>query len=343
MITEGKITVDLGPNGAVQLVSNRTAAVADLLIGRRPDEAIDMLPMVFSLCAKAHVSAARSALGLVWQPQDTRVVLAENAREHLLRILLGWKPEGAATQMPSATVMRLVDDTETLPTLKVAEALDDYLTCHIFGVSPKEFLEIETLRTLGDWFGAALTAPQRFLALLVLDNWQALGAISPNFLPDLTLHPLLGRLSNPGFTLAPDWLGAPCETGPLARQFQTPLINEAVEMFGAGLLARLLARLVELANIPTAMRARLDEPDKTSGIGAVETARGRLVHICRLSEGRIADYAILAPTDWNFHPQGVAAQSLAQLQAPDKTALARQARAVLEAIDPCVRFEVRVA
>ena len=35
-----------------------------------------------------------------------------------------------------------------------------------------------------------------------------------------------------------------------------------------------------------------------------EMARGLLVHAVRVEGGRIADYAIVAPTEWNFHPRG---------------------------------------
>ena len=68
----------------------------------------------------------------------------------------------------------------------------------------------------------------------------------------------------------------------------------------------------------------------------METARGRLIHRARVVDGVITQYRILAPTEWNFHPQGVAVQALSGLE-PD------QAKAVVEAIDPCVDFELRAA
>ncbi len=342
MIAEGRITVDLGPGGAVKLESNRTASVAALLIGRTPQEALEMLPLVFSLCARAHVSAARMAMGRQWQPQDTQLVLAENAREHLLRIMLGWKPEGRPVEMPTAPVMQLVGDMETRPADEVANALHGYLTSHVFGTDPQDFLAIDTLGNLGAWLQGASSVPQQYLANLTGEHWQALGATDPNYLPELAMTPLLDRLDCAQFTLTPDWQGSPCETGPLARQNRHPLIVDVLKVFGAGLLARLLARLVELAQIPAQMRAQPQPAGGQPGMGVVETARGRLIHSCRLHDDRIAGYAILAPTEWNFHPRGVAAQSLATLDAPDKATLARQARAVLQAIDPCVDFDLRV-
>ena len=45
--------------------------------------------------------------------------------------------------------------------------------------------------------------------------------------------------------------------------------------------------------------------DSGQGFAAVDSARGRLYHGVRLdAAGRIADYRIVAPTEWNFHPAG---------------------------------------
>jgi hypothetical protein len=46
---------------------------------------------------------------------------------------------------------------------------------------------------------------------------------------------------------------------------------------------------------------------------------------------------VLAPTEWNFHPHGVLAQTLAALQGD---ARAGQAARAAVAFDPCVEFDV---
>jgi len=48
---------------------------------------------------------------------------------------------------------------------------------------------------------------------------------------------------------------------------------------------------------------------------------------------------VLAPTEWNFHPEGVAAQALAALP-PDMPGLAARVRLLMAALDPCVPFEI---
>ena len=52
---------------------------------------------------------------------------------------------------------------------------------------------------------------------------------------------------------------------------------------------------------------------------------------------RVADCRVLAPTEWNFHPRGVLAQTLATLHGAD---CAGQAARAAVAFDPCVEFDI---
>lgn len=335
MIAEGRIVVDLGR--PVRIRSSRTASVAGLLGGRRVEEALSLLPMLFSLCAHAHLAAARQATGQGIRPCDGLMVLAENAREHLLRIMLGWKGEGAP-EMPAGPVMALVSGMKEACEAgcgnagEVAQALESYLEEHVFACPPADFPGADISR----WLRRADTAAARHLRAVMARGWQGAGAVSPAFLPEMPAGELMRRMREAGFCAAPEWQGAPRETGPLARRFRVPVVAAVVAEHGAGLLARLVARLADLALIPGEMRRAGMPVSGGAGVGVVETARGRLAHAARLEGDVIAEYAILAPTEWNFHPRGVAAQALEGL-AP------RPARAVIEAIDPCVDFELRAA
>jgi Ni,Fe-hydrogenase I large subunit len=64
------------------------------------------------------------------------------------------------------------------------------------------------------------------------------------------------------------------------------------------------------------------------------------VHWVRLTEGQVDDYRILAPTEWNFHPDGALAAGLLGL--PADADLASLARLLVDAIDPCVESSVEV-
>ena len=67
-----------------------------------------------------------------------------------------------------------------------------------------------------------------------------------------------------------------------------------------------------------------------------------LVHRLTLEDGRVADYRILAPTEWNFHPLGAAALGLASLPAGDEATLRRLAGLFITALDPCVAYDISI-
>ena len=78
------------------------------------------------------------------------------------------------------------------------------------------------------------------------------------------------------------------------------------------------------------------------GLGAVQTARGLLLHRARLADGRVAHYEIVAPTEWNFHPEGALVRGLRGLVTDDGAALEQQARLAVQALDPCVACAIEV-
>ena len=76
------------------------------------------------------------------------------------------------------------------------------------------------------------------------------------------------------------------------------------------------------------------------GLAAVQTARGLLLHRARLHEQCVVDYQIVAPTEWNFHPDGALVRGLEGLEADDDLHLIGSAQLAAHALDPCVAFRV---
>ncbi len=332
MSIEGRLLIDLAARPA-RITSTRPAGrVAGLLCGRRREEVAPLLRQIFALCGEAHSAAAGLALAGRIGAGPVRVVLAETAREHLLRILTGWRPADAPP-LPALPVMALVETARS--GRDAAGPLAAYLRDYVLGTSPEDFLALADMAGLHRWLADAGTVPARWLAAIMRQGQAGLGVVTPAFLPDMPPRDLAPRLREPAFAATPDWDG-PRETGPLARRHAHPLVEAAISAHGAGLLARLLARLVELAALPGEIAAARARTAPAPGLGVVETARGRLIHHARLDGERVAEYVILAPTEWNFHPHGVAARALTGL-APGP------ARAVIEAIDPCVDYELRAA
>lgn len=140
----------------------------------------------------------------------------------------------------------------------------------------------------------------------------------------------------------PHWHGANVETGPSARLAAHPLLEEVRERHGNGLLARLLARLIEIAQLAVYPDTQQTARSSANGLGIsqLEASRGRLCHRVILDGDRVARYRILAPTEWNFRPDGPAAQALATVDAHDHPGARRQAELLIHAADPCVSFQL---
>jgi Ni,Fe-hydrogenase I large subunit len=76
------------------------------------------------------------------------------------------------------------------------------------------------------------------------------------------------------------------------------------------------------------------------GIAWVENARGLLLHLVHLDAGRISQYRIVAPTEWNFHPAGALQSALIGSPASDLTSIKKRAAQVVHSLDPCVTCRV---
>ena len=117
-------------------------------------------------------------------------------------------------------------------------------------------------------------------------------------------------------------------------------------------MARLLARLYEVHELFARLRAP-QEADaawvqstalgRGIGLAWVQTARGLLMHRVRLDErGKVEDYCIVAPTEWNFHPAGPCVQGLTGAPATSGQQAERSARLLVHALDPCVSYDIEV-
>lgn len=115
---------------------------------------------------------------------------------------------------------------------------------------------------------------------------------------------------------APRLNGQDFETGALARQIVDghPLARALAGE--ASVRARIVGRLLEIARTQILLEELLESIDPAAkfmtqvelprdgeGAGLVEAARGALGHWCRIEDGRIASYQIIAPTTWNFSPR----------------------------------------
>ena len=254
--------------------------------------------------------------------------------------------------------MTAIDGTESAPPPRDLAAL---VTSQVFGLEPARWREqVEEMDDLSTWAARTPTTAARLVHSIINAGWAGLGRSSIDALPQPQASDLDRQLSGrdqvvDAFVAAPIWEGRPRETSPLTRQQDQPLLQDIKQRFGNGLLARLAAQLTEAARIMTMNGVRVAGPSPVSagllaglpagvGLAMIQAARGLLVHRVRVDGECIADYRILAPTEWNFHPQGVVAVGLAGLMDEAPTAdLQWLARLFITAVDPCVDFELQLA
>jgi coenzyme F420-reducing hydrogenase alpha subunit len=365
MTIEGELVVRVATSGGrvtrAQARAERPRVAGALFTGRPSGEAAALAGTLFAICGHSQAAAAEGAVEAASgrsparearDARDARIA-AETIQEHAWRLLVDWPklagraPEVAALSRGRKVLAPLLDAREGAPLARARDEAIAWAHDTLFGVAPAEFLAIDTLDGLRAWTAGAAT-PVAALAAQLLGEHAALGASDVAFLPfggdgwvAQALAPAID--GDEGFDDAPHWRGEARETGPLARTAGHPLTRAAIEAWGRGVGARLVARLVETAAALEAFGGRHGAIalDRASAIAWVDTARGLLVHRVALDGERIARYRIVAPTEWNFHPDGAFARGALSLAADDAAQLARELRWLVASLDPCVavRFE----
>ncbi|MCP3670571.1 MAG: hypothetical protein GY814_09080 [Gammaproteobacteria bacterium] len=362
----------------VQIGSSRPVHAARIFCGKDIQEVLQTLPVVFSICGTAQACAAvracEQALGMRPSPQieDQRACLVrmENLREQLWRILLEWpgfleeEPDRQSMMLTMAlqrdyraeltggrNPFLLPGDGHVLESVDVQDLvtqLSGLLEVVVFGMPPQRWLDISDIEEFATWVGSGQTPAARTLGLVMAQDWRELGRCHMEDLPALESEQLHRLLQDDAFVAQPQWLGSCRETTSCTR-VESQLLQQLRDRYGNGLLVRMVARLTEIAQLSLNL---LPAPGETGpvelagvqnpGIGQVAAARGQLVHRVELQEGVVSNYQILAPTEWNFHPCGLVATGLATLKG-DESQITKQARLLIDAIDPCVGYELIIS
>ncbi|OAN47919.1 nickel-dependent hydrogenase large subunit [Magnetospirillum moscoviense] len=381
---EAGITVALkvghGTVRAVEIGSTRLVKAAAMFAGKSPAEVLTILPTLFALCGTAQaltgLEAMEQAGGLFASPATRAarriLVSAEAVAEHGMALardwpmLMGERPDMETARKFKRTLAtvrqhlypdgdwltlgggRLAPDISHL-LADIAEAQAAFAHClggQVTGL-------LKDRNTFRAWMTQAPTAIGRMLAQVVSEAQASFGAADLLAMPENGPPDLAERLDGDpdGLYLArPDYRGQVLETGALARNHTHPLVAAILRHEGAGLLARLTARLVdvaaalhEMASLVQDLKAEAAGAARLGsgqGLAATQAARGLLAHRVHLAEGRVSLYRILAPTEWNFHPAGPLARGLTGIRADGD--LAARAGLLVAALDPCVTCQVSV-
>ncbi len=370
----GSLRVAPGAPLPLALQSSRQDWAPRLARGQAVSALPGLMASLFNLCSHAHRLCSQLAIeaaapGLQGTPQQvTQRLRTETAQEHLRRIGLDWPRLLAADPGPAATARAnaahaalqrcpLLWPVATQPAdpwpATLAWLQDELLQMpaptwlRAWQACGADWLHDWSRRHSG-WLPALLRAAREADTLPPLDPATALRAHA-----DADGQRILSAVLalQPGFALHPLWHGASAHTGSWTR------LNDQSADLPLTPWALLGSRIAELI--------RLCQPDAPGQSGAGwlsfgslrtgpgqgmawgEMARGLLVHQVEIeapvgdAPARVAACRVLAPTEWNFHPQGVVAQTIAALDggrpAEDTE---RRVRLLMAAFDPCVPFEV---
>lgn len=354
----GRVEIDLHWGGGRILdcrIASRRPNAARLLAGRTADEVLALVPRLFSLCGQAQQAVAGAALASAAGLERPAVdglcnrLRREAIGEHLWRLMLDW-PEHLQEKQERATFALFYRRLR-------AAAPDPGLAAALASASGPELIA-PLLAALASRESGLAPAPAPEMPAL-------LPGLDPALADQLFAH------ADAAFAGAPVWRGRACEVGALARFAEHPEVLadwRAGRPLSARLRARWLALQAEIAALDRAEAHKaIDQVVEASatavsavsaisdasvvasaaagpgvGIAWVETARGPLCHRVQLDAGRVLDYVVIAPTEWNFHPQSEWLAGLIGGRAESAAIAENRLRLWALALDPCVPIHLTV-
>lgn len=344
---------------SVRVVSSRPVHLTRLFIGRPAQEIPMLAERLYSLCGLSHamaatqaIAAARGEARAMPRAPQTIGLLCERLSEALRSSATTAMNRGDAAALdgpairPLREILSLTRELTVVAMSGLSKTPNSSATTLIericaaaeeLGLHRRLDAASAPPRT-GSWFGE-LWKEMQGDAGFAADIPDALGAED-----DAAI--LMGlRQDGERFAAAPSLAGRAPETGAFARHWRD------VDFSGGALQARLQARMIDLAQRLEQLSragegdecgARTASPALREGFAAVETSRGDLYHWARLTpDDKISHYAIVAPTEWNFHPAGPFVGALLGARVRRGAALQSIAR-LAGLFDPCVVFRVEV-
>ncbi len=209
--------------------------------------------------------------------------------------------------------------------------------------------------SFNDWLKVGKSKSVTFLNYLQQHQLNEIGNVEVSHLPDLDLQEVSILLNNDAYIQRPSYQDTTCETTPYSRQSKHQFIKQLVNVHGNGVLTRAVSQLLEVFELLNKVKRNYRNIESenisyniqfpvlaTSALVQLEAARGRLVHQLCIENEKIKTYQILAPTEWNFHPEGILNHMIKSLNFTDKEDLISKVRLLVNAIDPCVGYSIEV-
>lgn len=326
-----------------------------------------LMASLFNLCSHAHRACSQLALAAAvpdLQAAPTEVgerLRRETALEHVRRIGLDWlrlladsAPLLSARGVSALAALHPAPTPAQTPTQAVPDpwpALRGWLQHELLGMPPADWLaawQSDGPDWLSTWSRRHAAQGVAALVAVAQRSGDGFAPLSPlNALRPHAEPAWLGQLGDrlagePTLTLRPQWQGACAHTGSWTRLAAPP---GDLPLSPWALLGSRIAELLRLAldGGEAWLHWGAISTGPHRGLAWVEMARGLLVHQIEVDPlaQRVLACRVVAPTEWNFHPEGEVAQRLALID-PDlpQAEMARRVNLLVAAFDPCVPFTV---
>ncbi len=369
----GKLDVQVKwQDGVIQQVnvsSSRPQKITDLFCGKKLNDVIELIPILYSLCGVsqkiAAIRAAESSLGIQVSDQVEQarglLVLAETARELSLRLFSDWFPDESNIKVKTIKwftdvshryswalcidpqqsghidLEECAKDLESIISVPVIKTITDSKSMSAFLEEGTTGLTSEVGRLFSSEIDLLLGEPQTGIDFTDASTQAAISAA-------------LKTEEAYMFCAQPDLNGQPYENSLHTLICNDNSLNKKDYYSNLNSLGfRFFLLINALCSIPQSIRV---EPQhsliKTShkGTGIVKAARGALLHQLQLEDRStpeciVKDYKIVAPTEWNFHPRGTLVKMLEGVKV-GKEQLLVLVESLIKLIDPCVKWQLKL-
>jgi len=336
-----RIDIHLGLEGVD--IRQQRPAIARALVGLPVEAALARIPTLLPICGTAQAVAAARAVEAARGEEESREQFS--LRENSL-----WREQAlAAAWRLSVDWPDLLGEARRMELLKrVYRAAGDSECCAALGQMIEGLDPIDDIDGLQGWVRDSDNLAARVIRLAQgsgpIDSAEPIPAPSRD-------SAALRAIASEALAWEPfdplDPAGSPQEVGPLAMG-RDPLARELKTSVGSTVVSRLLGQLLDARVISGAGKSARD-PGHTpagawtvpagGGVGCAVTARGPVFHRVVLTGDTVADWRVLAPTDWHFSPRGPVASRL--------TAMAGQTRErvaiLVTSYDPCAPWALHSA
>jgi hypothetical protein len=343
-----------------------------MLVGQTPECAVERITQLMTVCQHAQTAAAKLALGYQLTDEEILAIEYENIEQGFWRLVIDL-PKLLEIEFPLSAFLKLRQAINQQQKEQI-KLTAEQLFLQLCQLSSNEFAHLSNT-SLSCWLNESDSVMAHCLrqVALLIPATPAMSNVAgghdksrngkenkPSLLaafPDEALLTTIGNLlqAEEGFYQAPSLNKQSCETGSLSVMQDHPLF---ALLLTQGTVGRFVSRLLYIAQKIKSVGENSSKSNisgcfslqKTAGkdgenfsLGWVQTARGLLIHLANILADKVSQYFIVAPTEWNFHPEGTLNKTLIHSHFSSTQFCEKAVKLAILALDPCIEFNVGVA